>query len=83
LNEIHGPERNKRVGPNSDNTPDEDAGEETGDTSFDFWSDEGARRFNEMLDEGSAYLSTGVRLSRDPEGDLDDEQYDYLDPDLI
>jgi hypothetical protein len=83
LNEIHGPERNKRVGPNSDNTPDEDAEEETGDTSFDFWSDEGARRFNEILDEGSAYLSTGVRLSKDPEADLDDEQCDYIDPDLV
>ena len=65
--------------PNSDNTPNEDAGEETGDTSFDFWSDEGARRFNDILDEGNAYLSTGVRLSKDPEGDLDDEQCDYID----
>jgi hypothetical protein len=82
VNEIHGPERNKRVEPNSDNTPNEDAGEETGDTSFDFWSDEGARRFNDILDEGNAYLSTGVRLSKDPEGDLDDEQCDYIDPDL-
>ncbi len=71
------------MGPNSDNTPDGDSGEESGDTSFDFWSDEGARRFNEILDEGSAYLSTGVCLSQDPEGDLDDEQCDYLDPDLI
>jgi len=71
------------MGPNSDYTADEDGGEETDDTSFDFWSDEGARRFNEILDEGSAYLSTGVHLSRDPEGDLDDEQRDYIDPDLI
>lgn len=71
------------MGPNSDNTPDEDAEEETGDTSFDIWSDEGARRFNEILDEGSAYLSTGVRLSEDPEADLDDEQCDFIDPDLV
>jgi len=70
------------MGPNSDNTPDGDAGGESGDTSFDFWSDEGARRFNEMLDEGSAYLSTGVQLSEDPEADLD-EQCDYFDPDLM
>jgi phosphosulfolactate synthase (CoM biosynthesis protein A) len=69
--------------PNSDNTPNEEAGEESGDTSFDFWSDEGARLFNEILDEGSAYLSTGARLSRDPEGDPDDEQCEDFDPDLI
>jgi hypothetical protein len=66
----------------NDNTPDEDAGEETGDTSFDFWSDEGARRFKEILDEESAYLSTGVCLSQDPEADPDDEQREYRDPEL-
>lgn len=71
------------MGPNSGNTPNGDSGEESGDTSFDIWSDEGARRFNEMLDEGSAYLATGVRLTQDPEGDLDDEQFDCFDPDLM
>lgn len=70
------------MGPNSDSMPDEDAREETGDTLFDFWSDEGARRINEMLDEGSAYLSTGVQLSGDPETDPDHEQRDYVDPEL-
>jgi hypothetical protein len=68
--------------PNRDNTPDEGAREESDDTSFDFWSDEGATRINEMLDEGSAYLSTGVQLSGDPEADPDDEQRDYLDLEL-
>jgi hypothetical protein len=38
---------------NNDNTPDEEAREERDDPAFDFWSDEGARRFNEILDEGS------------------------------
>lgn len=70
------------MGPNSDNTPDEDAGEVTGDTSFDFWSDEGARRFKEILDEGSACRSAGARLSEDPEADPEDEQPDYLDPEF-
>jgi hypothetical protein len=68
---------------NSDNTSDEDAREESDDISFDFWSDEGAARFNEMLDEGSAYLWTGVQLLGDPEEDLYGEQYDYFDPDLM
>jgi hypothetical protein len=71
------------MGTNSDNTPDEDAREESDDPSFDFWSDEGARRFNEILDEGSAYLSTGVRLSEDFEADPEDEPCEYLDPELI
>lgn len=68
--------------PNSDDLPDESSREETGDTSFDFWSDEGAKLFNEILDEGSAYLSIGVQLSWDPEADPDDEPRDYLDPEL-
>ena len=60
----------------------EDAPEQGGEQEFDFWSDAGAKRYNEILDEGSAYLSTGVRLSKDPEADLDDKPCEYLDPDL-
>ncbi len=70
------------MGANSDNTPNEDARKESDDTLFDFWSDEGARRFNEMLDEGSAYLSTGVHLSGDFEADPEDEPCEYRDPEL-
>lgn len=66
----------------ADNTPSKKGREESDGPAFDFWSDEGARRFNEILDEGSAYLSTGVLLPGDPEGDLDDDQFDYIDPDL-
>lgn len=67
---------------NSDYMPEEEHEEESGETSFDFWSDEGAWRFNEILDEGSAYLSTGITLSVDTEADPGDEQRDYLDPEL-
>lgn len=67
---------------NNDNTPDENAGERTGETSFEFWSDQGAKRFNEALDEGQTYLSTGVRHSNDPEADIDDEPCEYRDPEL-
>jgi hypothetical protein len=70
------------VGTNSDKTPDEDAREESGDPAFDFWSDEGAGRFNEMVDEGSAYTSADVRLSEDFEVYLEDEPCEYLDPEL-
>ena len=66
----------------NDNLEDEDAPEQGGEQEFDFWSDEGAKRYNEILDEGSAYLSTGVCLSKDPEADLDDEPCEYLDPEF-
>lgn len=66
----------------NDNTPDEGAREEGGDAVFDFWCDEGARRFNEKLDEGSAYLSTGAHISDDFEVYLEDEPCEYLDPEL-
>jgi hypothetical protein len=64
------------------NLEDEDAPDEGGEQEFDFWSDAGARRFNEILDEGSAYLSTGVCFSKDPEADPDDEPREYLDPEF-
>ena len=67
---------------NKDNTPDEEVREETSEQVFDFWSDEGARLFNEILDEGSAYLSTGVRLSQDFEAYVEDEQSEYVDPEM-
>ena len=70
------------MGTNSDNPPDETPGEETGEPSFDFWSDQGAERFNEFLDVGQAYLSTGVHLSEDFESDLEDEPCEYFDPEL-
>ena len=70
------------MGTNSDNTPDEESREESYDPAFDFWSDEGARRFNEMMDEGSAYISAGAQLSEDFEVCLEDEPCEYLDPEL-
>lgn len=63
-------------------TQDEEGREERDDPAFDFWSDEGARRYNEMLDEGSAYISTGAYLSEEFEAYRDEEQCEYLDPDL-
>ena len=42
------------MGIDNDSMNDDDATEKGGEQSFDFWSDDGARRFNEMLDEGSA-----------------------------
>ena len=70
------------MGTNSYNTPDEEAGRKRGDPAFDFWSDEGARRFNEVLDEGSAFTSADFHLSEDFEAYLEDEQCEYLDPEL-
>jgi hypothetical protein len=65
------------------NNPTDDEATAGGERKFDFWSDEGARRFNEMLDEGSAYAATGVDLAGDfEETYLEDEDTEYLDPEL-
>lgn len=70
------------MGTNSDNTPDEDAREERCDPAFDFWSDEGARRFNEALDEGSAYVQAHGHVPYDLEGYFEEEEREYRDPEL-
>lgn len=50
--------------------------------AFDFWSDEGARIFNEALDEGSAYMRTHPGSCYDFEEPLDDDRCEYIDPDF-
>lgn len=67
---------------NNDNMPDEEAREDRDGPAFDFWSDEGARRFNDALDEGSAYISAGAHIFEDFEVYLEDEPCEYLDPEL-
>ena len=64
-----------------DNAPQEDAREEDEPTP-DFWSDEGARRFNEALDEGSSYVGASGHHSDDFEIDLEEEEREYRDPEL-
>jgi hypothetical protein len=67
---------------NEDNTDNEETREGSDSPVFDFWSDEGARIYNEMLDEGSSYTSTDVLLSEDCEDYLDDEVCEYRDPEM-
>lgn len=71
------------MGMNSEETPGGSEHEEKDDPSFDLWSDEGAKRYNEMLDEVSAYISVVGHSTRDYEMDLDDEPSEYWDPDPI
>ena len=66
----------------NDNIPDEEVREEREDPAFDFWSDEGAGRFNEALDEGSAYEQAGGHLPYDPESYFEEEEREYIDPEL-
>ena len=82
FDEIDGLKRNHRVGMNIDKMPEEEAREERSDPAFEFWSDEGARLFNEMVDEGSAYTAADVRLSGDFEVYVKDDRCDYRDPEL-
>lgn len=61
---------------------DDEATEEGGEQEFDFWSDEGARRFNEAIDEGSAYAAICGHQPEDfEEVDLEDGT-EYVDPEL-
>jgi hypothetical protein len=66
----------------NDNMLDEEAMEERCDPAFDFWSDEGARRFNEALDEGSAYARAHGHVTDDPEGYFEAGEREYHDPEL-
>ena len=52
------------------------------EAASDFWSDEGAQRFNEALDEGAAYARANGPTFGDPEDCLDDRECEYRDPEL-
>jgi hypothetical protein len=69
------------MGMDNDNAP-EGEGQEEDELAFDFWSDEGARRFNEALDEGREYAKAHSLLSDDPEMYFEDEDREYQDPEL-
>ena len=58
---------------NMNNIPEEEDEEEP---AFDFWSDEGPRRFNEMLDEVRA------DIFGEPDFEVDDHEAEYRHPDL-
>lgn len=65
----------------NDNSPAKEPREEE-EPASDFWSGEGARRFNEALDEGGAYARAHGPVSRDPEDEFDEREYEYRDPEL-
>lgn len=65
---------------NNDNSDEEMREEE--EPGPDFWSDEGARRFNEALDEGSAYLSARGNAFEGSELESEDSEREYRDPEL-
>jgi hypothetical protein len=65
----------------NNNAREEEAREEEEPTS-DSWSDEGARRFNEALDEGNAYVQAGGHLPNDLEMQFEEEEREYRDPEL-
>ena len=65
----------------NDYASEEEAREEE-DLTSDLWSDEGAKRFNEALDEGSAYAQASGHLPDAPESYLEEEEREYRDPEL-
>lgn len=70
------------MGTDSDEMPGEDARAERNDPALDPESDEGARLFNEILDEGSAYISAVGYPSEDLEMCLEDAPDEYRDPEM-
>lgn len=68
--------------PNDDNILEEETEEEVSEQVFDLWSEEGARVFNERLDEGSAYVSADVRVSQDCEEYVEYQTCEYDDPEF-
>ena len=70
------------MGIDEDNRTDDEATEKGDEPVFDFWSDEGARLFNEALDEGSAYMLERPGSCDDFEEHLYDEQCEYVNPGL-
>ena len=66
----------------NNNLADDIGNEEDCEHAFDFWRDEGARLFNEMIEEGSAYLIANPHSIEDYEEDFDGEESENLNPDL-
>ena len=56
--------------------------EEGDERAFDIWSDEGARRFNEIIEEGAAYALANPDFVKDFGEEFDDRESECLDPDL-
>lgn len=67
---------------NDNNLADDSANEEDCEQAFDVWSDVGARRFNEMIEEGSAYLAANPHSIDGYKEDFDGEGCKYVHPDL-
>jgi hypothetical protein len=82
LNEMPATERIHRMENDNNNLADDFANEEDSEPAFDFWSDEGARRFNEIIEEGSACLAANPTSVVDCMEDFDCEECRYRDPDL-
>ncbi len=80
LNEGRATERNHRM--DTDNNLGDDASEEECEQSFDLWSDQGARHFNAMTDEGSAYVAANPHLAGRFREDSDGDECEYIYPDL-
>lgn len=68
---------------NSNEMPEGDEREEEGDATFDPWSDEGARLFNAIADEGRDYISANTLTAYDFEEPPDAQPSEYWDPELV
>jgi hypothetical protein len=75
-------ERIHRMENDNINLADDIESEEDCEPAFDIWSDDGARRYNEIIEEGDSYLMANPHSIRDYEEDFDPEEFEYRDPEL-
>jgi hypothetical protein len=82
FNEMPATERIHRMANDNINLADDIESKEDCEPVFDIWSDDGARRYNEIIEEGGAYLMSNPHSIKDYEEDIDVEECEYRDPDL-
>ena len=66
----------------NNNLADDNGSDDDCEQTLDPWSDEGARLFNKMIDEGSAYLAANPHLAERFEEDSDGDECECLYADL-
>ena len=66
----------------NDNFTEDIESEEDCEPAIDIWTDDGARRYNEIIEQGDAYFMANPNSIKDYEEEIDIEECEYRDPEL-